>query len=423
MSCDNELVLRIGVAGGEQRFIFECPYCQVALRGALYAEPGELGDARAEAQAPRIELRSEDFEELPYEDEREDRSVAVTIYTDIPVPRALQGLPARQALLSPFIVATQICGMPNTVEVWQRIGTLRGIREHLLPPLRRAWSTVAAGNLEGLPDALRNVPAADAPEVQRFDPVYRLGRLTDIAYIPLAPAGPQALAPGELMNLCIECERLHGDAYQELLRNFFGEHGLGEHRRRVIETAMACLAAHDALIAPLIWEYVTPEHDVVDDYQVMRDDFEALGGRYQDAFELVSRTTAYLGMILNLWHRDDPEAWSDGRRRTAGVILNQTTAYRREFILAELPLAREVVAAISRGMRNQIGHRLVAFDFQSQTLVDDAGSRVNYLVFLVDYLAAVRATQYLMTVIEKLTLDLDRRLTPQREEAGLPVGP
>jgi ribosomal protein L37AE/L43A len=44
-SCDEEFVLRVGVAGGDQRFIFECPRCRVALRGALYSEPGELGDA------------------------------------------------------------------------------------------------------------------------------------------------------------------------------------------------------------------------------------------------------------------------------------------------------------------------------------------------------------------------------------------
>jgi hypothetical protein len=64
----------------------------------------------------------------------------------------------------------------------------------------------------------------------------------------------------------------------------------------------------------------------------------------------------------------------------------------------------------------------VAFDFQTQSLVDDHDNRVNYLSFLQDYLQAVRLTQYLLTVVERMTLDRQRARTPQREYTDLPIG-
>lgn len=120
-------VLRIGVAGGEQRFIFACPLCGVELRGTLFGEPAELQDF-IQGHGPRIELRSEDFSELDFDDRRDDGSLAVTVYTDLPVPTSMQGMPAGKAMMSPFILATQLCGSEDSVDLWGRIEGLRAMR-------------------------------------------------------------------------------------------------------------------------------------------------------------------------------------------------------------------------------------------------------------------------------------------------------
>ncbi len=420
-TCGFPFVLRIGVAGGEQGFVLGCPICGVELRGVLYAEAGGVTDT--EARGPRLELRSEDFHELPYSDDREADAVAVTVYTDLPVPTSLQGIPAKEAFMSPFLLSTELCGQDETLELRGRIEELRTMRERFFPSLRRALSLFGAGDLERLPDALRAVPASDVPELQAYDPVYRLGRLAAMMYIPLGPIEPRSLAVAEVIDLGVECERAYGDRYQSLLDELFADRGLGEHRRRVVETATACLSAHDALLAPILWECVdAPHRERINEFQVMRDDFAQVAARYQDVFELASRTLAYLGILLNLRHRGDPAKWADGEVRSPARILNQTAAARRAFIADELPVARPFIEAINRRTRNEIGHRLVGFDFRAQAVVDDQGNRVNYLLFLEDYLDAVRVTHYLLGVMEKLTLDRHRGRTPQREDVGLPIG-
>ena len=51
----------------------------------------------------------------------------------------------------------------------------------------------------------------------------------------------------------------------------------------------------------------------------------------------------------------------------------------------------------------------------SGELVDDRGHRTNYVLFLVDYLEAVRLIKTLLTIVEKITLDqLD--IDPKPEE-------
>ena len=107
-----------------------------------------------------------------------------------------------------------------------------------------------------------------------------------------------------MIDLGVECERAHGDGYQLFLDDLFEQQGLGEHRRRIVETTSACISAHDSLLAPMFWECIDDSHrERIDDFQIMRDDFPAVASRYQDVFELTSRTFAYLGLLLNLRYR------------------------------------------------------------------------------------------------------------------------
>ena len=70
---------------------------------------------------------------------------------------------------------------------------------------------------------------------------------------------------------------------------------------------------------------------------------------------------------------------------------------------------------VHRTSRNQFGHYAVEYDVGSGKLVDDRGHRTNYVLFLVDYLEAVRLIKTLLTIVEKITLDqLD--IDPKPEE-------
>jgi hypothetical protein len=172
----------------------------------------------------------------------------------------------------------------------------------------------------------------------------------------------------------------------------------------------------------LAWEQVDPGKAEIDDFLVMRDDFDQLKGIYQDIFELGSRSLAYVGSILNLVHRGEPSAAADGRSWGLKKALG-AKAEQREFILGELPHAAVLFEAIDRKARNEIGHHLISYDFATQTLADDKGARTNYLLFLQDYLGAVRFSAYLLTVVEKIDLHALQAAVPQRAEAGLPVEP
>ena len=132
------------------------------------------------------------------------------------------------------------------------------------------------------------------------------------------------------------------------------------------------------------------------------DDFDALKARYQDIYELGSRSLAFTSRVANIKARGDASIYSDGTTRTFNKALNKTTSFKREPWLADFPVADELYSAMKRGMRNDIGHMLVKYDVESGYLMFEDARRENYLSFLVDYLNAVRLVHYLLDVCEGL---------------------
>jgi hypothetical protein len=74
----------------------------------------------------------------------------------------------------------------------------------------------------------------------------------------------------------------------------------------------------------------------------------------------------------------------------------------RESWLVDLPGVKVLFDAVARRTRNDIGHRLVRYDFNSGDLVFDDGTREAYLDFEVDYLSAARLSRYLADVVLRL---------------------
>ena len=344
---------------------------------------------------------------------------AVTVYADLPVPKAIQGTPAGEAYLSPFLLLTQLVG-DDTDELMGSIEALRALRERVYPALRRASVHLASGDFDRLGAAVAKLPGGDIDELSETHPVYHFGRRLDLLYMAFAPLPPRLAAIGELGTLLLAAETLPESAGRAHLTTVIATDAWNQHRRRVVDTVMKALGQLEALIPALAWEHVELTNADVDDFQVMRDDFDELKAIYQDVFELGSRTLAFMGTILNVVHRGDARAWGNGERWTLETAL-RVRALDREFVLEELPHAREVFDAVDRHTRNQIGHRLIAFDFAAQSLVDGDGRTTNYLLFLVDYLGAVRLTNYLIAVIEKITIHALQGRVPQREAAGLPI--
>lgn len=135
--------------------------------------------------------------------------------------------------------------------------------------------------------------------------------------------------------------------------------------------------------------------------RVMRDDFDVLKSRYQDVFELGSRTLGMIAPFANIARRGDVRSFADGQRRSLSDALG-TRAAVREGWLVDLPAVRALFDAMSRRTRNDIGHRLVRYDFNSGALVYDDGARETYLDFVVDYLNAARLSRYLGDIVLRL---------------------
>ena len=137
----------------------------------------------------------------------------------------------------------------------------------------------------------------------------------------------------------------------------------------------------------------------LDDYRVMRDDFDLIKIRYQDIFGVGSRSLAVVSRFANIARRGDVRQHADGIGRSLKKAVNGTRAIDREPWLVDFPEATQLYLAVERNTRNDIGHTLVRYDFERGLLVYDDGATENYIEFLVDYLNAVRLTRYLVEVV------------------------
>jgi hypothetical protein len=368
-------------------------------------------------EAMELHFKSEDVTAL--ETEPAEELTSVTIYADLPVPKALQGIPATEAIASPFILFGQVIGNEELGVLMGRIEHMRRLRSQIFPRLRQATSLVGDGDFESLSAAVARLPGIN--EIEGFGdqhPLYQLGRYVATLYLPFAPLEPRISAVGELGMLLLSAE--HAEGGPEHLRELVERPDWTQHRRRIYETTVTALGLVEALMPAMAWEMVDESTVDIDDYLVMRDDFDRLKSTYQDIFELGSRSLAYVGSIVNLVLRGDPRELSNGMRVSLKKAL-ETKAKNREFILDELPQAKALYEQIDRHTRNDIGHHLVSFDFATQTLIDSKGNRTNYLRFLEDFLGAVRFTAYLLAVAEKVTLHAIQADIPQRRASGLPV--
>jgi len=231
-------------------------------------------------------------------------------------------------------------------------------------------------------------------------------RLFGINYAPFVERDRMHLLRSELSQSMEDCRTGHHEEYKDLLARMI-QCGFPHFRQQVADTACSCLARFDPLVVGLAYEHLTDAAKAhIEEFQVFRDDFDELKPLYVDAFELASRGLAYAGAINNLAVRGDSSQWPDGKTRSLQAVLDMT-AHQREFIAGDLGAAALLYAGINRNTRNDIGHRSVHYDFVTGCLVYDRWHGENFILFLDDYLGAVRATFYLTWLTAAASADTD----------------
>ncbi|HWO93390.1 MAG TPA: hypothetical protein VNL92_01360 [Dehalococcoidia bacterium] len=344
-------------------------------------------------------LAGEDFDVADGEAAPED--LVVSIATDVPVHASLTGGRADDILLTPYIKVVSMIGPEVAAEVVDAVGKLRGLREAALPYLRRGVDRYLEGDLPGAIDAAA-AAFEDRPAEIKLEAATLLRAFLEDLYQPLGGADAIDAAIAETEAIIRAAKARDATATAALLTAL--ESGpLQEHRRRVLDTALRVLADVDALTSALwsaLLETRLPAEELLA-LRVMRDDFDVLKSRYQDAFELGSMTLGMIAPFANITLRGDVRSFADGQRRSLKDALGARAAVREGW-LVDLPAAKVLFDAVSRRTRNDIGHRLVRYDFNSGDLVYDDGAHETYLDFVVDYLNAARLSRYLADIVLRL---------------------
>lgn len=394
-TCHRVFALRIQRSPGRQAFVLACPYCRTQIQAVLTDLPN--GDGHIE---------SEDFDQLSSEAAAD---LAVAVSTEVPVHESAIGEPLRVDLLTPYIRLTSTVGTAVAYALQQRVDFARDMRERAFPYIRRALSFLIRDDLTGVTSSVRELQTIfrHLPA----DPVRALGVCLTLSYLPFEDRPVFRAARREFINAICDARSANRSGYNALLAAFDAG-PLPAHSGRVFDSTITVLDDTGALF-PSLWALAIVERGLpIDEYRVTRNDFDSIKVRYQDLFELASRGLVFAASIKNLGVRGDPACFVDGQRRTLNRALNNTRAVDRESWLAEFPAAKVLYENMQRHMRNHIGHRLVRYDFTSGTVVDDDGAETNYLLFLADYLHAVRLLHLLAESALLLRPDSPLRSAP-----------
>lgn len=391
-TCGKQFVLRVQVGSvmspddptTTQPFVCSCPNCQTSMRGRLHTVVGTI----------HPNLSSQDFDVLNDAEENPD-DPAVTVATDTPVHNSIARGLAGEPMLTPFIQIFASLGKEQAVDLMERVGGVREIREAAYPALRRAAAAFLREDSGAVARTLSDTPGVPT-DGNQYPPATILGFAFLRAFAPICLQQVFEAAQAEKSATFERAVTGNAPALVDLLLEFKSE-ALPEHTRRVVDTALTVLGDAEPLISALCAEQLEGTAGLMD-YRVMRDDFDMLKARYQDVFELGSRSLVLMARVANVADRGDARLHVDGRNLTLKQAL-RLRAFDREAWLADFPSAKRMYDSVSRHTRNEIGHRAVRYDFDAGELVYDDGVRENYLLFLVDYLNAVRLCHYLLEVV------------------------
>jgi hypothetical protein len=399
-ACERVLTIRVTVAGGLQEFIFPCPYCGAQLTGTFYAEQ-PTGGPTEDFEPKPFELKSEDFDYVEYDPALETPEMrVVAISTELPVHESMLAESYDSSNFSAFL---ELIKRPDStaamVEVVEKVNLFRQMRFEMLPAVRRAAVFYGRGEMDLLSRELGNFPGFVDSALSDVDPWTAVSVILEGFLVVLGAEDVSQAARGELTGLLGTAYATDEGATRRLL-NDLSDLMVKEHRRAVIDTLIRSLQQSDALV-PGMWVEALPE-SVLGEYRTQRADYDAVKTRFQEIFELGSRSLVLPASLANIVHREDARQYNDGKRRSLREALKVNAAIRETW-LEDLPALKKLFGDRARVTRNLIGHRLVSYDFKEAALIDNDGNRHNYLWFLRDYLGAVRSCGFQLAVVAILT--------------------
>lgn len=201
-----------------------------------------------------------------------------------------------------------------------------------------------------------------------------------------------------------ECIATHANSYYSLLCDFHQEHQYLINRRKLFNIHRRIFKNIESYIAGFIYEFASDDFKQ-DMYRcrLYRSDFDTVKSLYVDIFELISKTSIYMILILNLANRGSIHNFS-----TPGISiikLKSMTSYKRLNLLEECPEIHSLFQSVSRQMRNDIGHFSAQYDVKTGVINYDSGQSEHYLIFLNNLLQAIKAFKIVYTVYSKVDLD------------------
>jgi len=391
--CQGEFILRVVVPHAKtEGMLFCCPHCIAELSAGITLD---LSVPKMDLHPVHFKLRQWAGEQLP---------AVVTISTELPVHREKHVLPLTEGG-SPFLLMVKELG-PMVLDWRAKVDGLQDLREKAFTKVSALLDRVRSGDWGRVRQILEREFNEHLPEpLTEYAVIYCSYRVLNTIYAPLMTIEAVAETLDEYFQYINDCISRRRPEYKRLLELWSVGNEFRSFRFRVLTALMRVLRNFDAFIAGLlIQEMPVPLRARIDEFRIYRNDYDVVKSLYQDLFELVSQSLLFFGAVINLSTRGDPWHYFNGISSYRGF--KKAKAFERFKILDETPRVAAVLGAVSRPMRNAIGHFSAEYEPCSGNIRYEDGSKLNYLAFLGEFFAAVRALWIILAIVEKLDLDM-----------------
>lgn len=208
----------------------------------------------------------------------------------------------------------------------------------------------------------------------------------------------------EELNTCLSNYR---NDYLALMQIFKNAHNYSDNRLKLFSIHKRLIQKVETYSGGYLYEYASDElKNKINEFRLFRTDFDTVKVLFVDIFEHFAKTSLYAVMILNLSRRGDINNFSGKSGMTVEKFKKLTTYAKVEY-LRELPLIYSLIQNVSRGMRNDIGHFSARYDYKEGNIIFDTGEVVNYVIFLNDFLQAIKSMTIIYKIYEKIDMDIE----------------
>jgi len=329
----------------------------------------------------------------------------VTVATDLPVHKNRHMTSLNEGG-SPFLLLVNEMGGPSFHAWKQKLDVLQQLRETRFSDLRQLIDFARAGNWDMVGNCLETM-FDEEPSDETLATIRMCYRVMAVMYVPLISQSVQFEILKEYYGFLNDCTNTKATQYKSLLEEWRTMPLYRGFRTKALSAFLRVLEHFDAFTVGLLFEEMPQAlQGQIDDYRIFRDDYAVVKVMYQDLFELTSQLLIFLGAIVNLSKRGAPWHYASGD--CSRKAFSKKTAFERFKMLSELPKLSGLLGRMSRPMRNSIGHFSADYEPCTGNLRYDDGSQLNYIVFLHEFLAAVRSLSFILTVVEKADIDMSR---------------